>query len=180
MFKKFSDSAKNLKDTRVLCTAAVFTALYVVLDMLQIPITPQSRISLTFLPMAVCGWLFGPVPALIVGALGDTVGFLIHPTGTYFPGFCITAILAGLIFGFCLYKRDTHKIIWWIILSKTLVSVFLNILLNTYWLSILYEKAYFVYMITRIVKNIITLPLEIALIFIVITFISRHGIRKIV
>ncbi len=179
MFKLFSQSAKKLRYTSVLCTAAVLTALYVVLDLVQVPITPQSRISLTFLPMSLCGWLFGPVPAMLVGILGDTVGFLIHPTGPYFPGFGITAMFSGIIFGTLLFEKDHKKILPWVILSKTLVTVLLNILLNTFWLSILYEKAYFVYMATRIVKNIITLPLECILITLIISLLSHHGITKI-
>ncbi len=180
MLKKFSGSAKKLKDTRVLCTAAVFTALYVVLDFLQIPITPQSRISLTFLPIALCGWLFGPVPAMLTGVLGDTLGFLIHPTGAYFPGFGITAMFSGLAFGMFLYEAGQKGIWIRLTLAKTFVTIFLNIILNTFWLSILYQKAYFVYMLSRIAKNVVTLPIEIALLFVVFSVISRRGVRKIV
>ena len=64
------------------------------------------KISPSFLPIVMAGALFGPVPAMLVGALGDVLSYLIAPTaGGFFPGFTVSGALTGLIYGFALYNR---------------------------------------------------------------------------
>lgn len=50
--------------------------------------------------------MFGPIPAAIVGALGDILSFIIAPTGAYFPGFTINGFITGFIYGMFLYKNN--------------------------------------------------------------------------
>lgn len=64
------------------------------------------KLSAAFLPIAVTGVMFGPIPAAIVGALGDILSFIIAPTGAYFPGFTINGFITGFIYGMFLYKNN--------------------------------------------------------------------------
>ena len=181
MFKNLKKSAKSLKDTRVLCTSAIMAALYVVLYAVKIPLTPDDslRITFTFIPLALSGWLFGPVPAAIVGFVGDIAGFLLSPSkGPYFPGFTLSSILTGFLFGLILYKANSKNCILKAILSKTCVSAFVNVFLNSLWLSFLYEKAWVIYAGSHLVKNLILLPLEIVILIIIIKLLSSRNIEK--
>lgn len=178
MFKNFSESAKSLKKTRVLCASAALAALFVALYALKLQLTPQLRITFTFIPLAVCGWLFGPVPAMIVGAVGDIVGSLLFPQGAYFPGFTITSVLSGLIFGIFLYKKESLNTIMNIAISKFLISALLNVLLNSLWLSIITSKGYIFHLLQHLIKNIAVLPIEIILLIVVFRFLSNHGIKN--
>ena len=178
MFKNLVNSAKNLKSTKVLCLCSVMVAMYVVLDLFQIQLAPQIVISFSFIPIAITGWLFGIVPAAIVGGVSDLVSFLIKPTGAFFPGFTITGILSGVVFGLILYGTKKKSV--WVrsILSKTAVTLFLNIGLNTYWTSILTGKAYIALLYGRIIKNVVMLPVEILVLALIILLLSRHNISN--
>lgn len=178
MFKNLSESAKNIKNLRVLCATALLSALYVALYSVKIPLGEQLRITFTFVPVALAGWLFGIVPAVIVGALGDLLGCWLFPQGAYFFGYTLTSMLTGLIFGLLLYKRDSKGIIWYVILSKLLVSIILNTGLNSYWATFFVSKSVFVIMWGKLVKNIIMLPVEVLVLFAVIGGLNRAGVQK--
>ncbi len=174
----FKNSLKSLKSTKVLCVSAILAALFVVLYALKLPLTPELRITFTFIPLAVAGWLFGPVIAMLVGMTGDVVGALLFPSGAYFPGFTITSMLTGLIFGIFLYNKNEKHYILWISLSKILINLLLNVALNSLWLSIITNKGYLIFLTQHLFKNIVALPIEIILLFIVLKFLSSHGIKK--
>lgn len=63
------------------------------------------KVQFSFLPVAVAGTLFGPLPALLVGALGDVLAFILAPSGAYIPGFTVSAALSGLIYGCFFYQN---------------------------------------------------------------------------
>ncbi|MBR4723870.1 MAG: folate family ECF transporter S component [Clostridia bacterium] len=176
MFKNFKIS--NLKNIRVLCATALLVALYVALYTLQIPLSPQLRITFTFIPLAVCGWLFGGAAALLTGMLCDVLAFLFFPTGAYFPGFTLTTMLSGLVYGMFLYKKTGKSLFVNIIIAKIIVTVFFNIVLNSLWISILYKKAFWFYLSGRIIKNIAMLPVEILILFGVIELLTHSGVQK--
>ncbi len=178
MFKNFKDSAKNLKNTRVLCTAAVFAALFVVLYSIKLSLSPELRITFTFIPLALAGWLLGPVPAMLVGFVGDVIGCILFPSGPYFPGFTLTKILSGLIYGIFLYRTFPPKapvFVGGAVLGTNLLA---NVLLNSLWLSILYGKAWGVYAASHLVKNILASPIEIILLIIIIRILTVRGVKK--
>lgn len=178
MFKNFHDSAKNLKDLRVLCATALLSALYVALYAVKIPLVEQLRITFTFVPVALAGWLFGIVPAVCVGALGDILGCVLFPQGAYFFGFTLTSMLSGLIFGALLYKKEPKNLIWYVILSKFLVSLLLNVGLNSYWATFFVPKSFFVIAWGKLIKNVLMLPLESIVLFAVIAGLRRAGVQK--
>ncbi|MBQ7751804.1 MAG: folate family ECF transporter S component [Clostridia bacterium] len=178
MFKNFLDSAKSIKNLRVLCATALLSAIYVAIYAVKIPLGDQLRITFTFVPVALAGWLFGIVPAVIVGALGDFLGCYIFPQGAYFWGFTVTAVLTGVIFGLCLYKKDGKKLFWYVALSKFLVSLLLNVGLNSYWATLFVPKSFFVIMWSKVLKNALMLPIEIIVLFAVIEGLKRAGVQK--
>ena len=178
MFKNFRLSAKNLAKTRVICTSAILAAMFVVLYSIKLQLAPELRITFTFIPLAIAGWLLGPVPAMLVGLVGDLVGCFLFPTGPYFPGFTLTQILAGIIFGLSLYRKNAQKIFLPVFFSKTIINALLNVGLNAIWLSMLYGKAWMVYATSHLIKNALALPIEVVLLFLIIKVLSSRGIQK--
>ena len=81
----------KLSDIRVLTVSAMMLALSTILGFLKVPVTQLIELRFAFLPIACTGMLFGPAVGGIVGGLSDILGFIVKPTGPYFPGFTITA-----------------------------------------------------------------------------------------
>jgi len=178
MFKDFLESGKSIKNLRVLCATALLSALYVALYAVKVPIGEQLRITFTFVPIALAGWLFGIVPAVIVAIIGDVLGCLLFPQGAYFFGYTLTSMLTGVIFGLFLYKKDAKNIIWFVLLSKFLVSLLLNIGLNSYWATFFVPKSFWVIAWGKLIKNAVMLPIEIIVLFAVIEGLRHAGVQK--
>ena len=66
--------------------------------------TATLRIGFGFLPIAIIAMMYGPLSAGVAYALGDLLGMMIFPNGSYFPGFTLTAFLTGVIYGLVLFK----------------------------------------------------------------------------
>lgn len=170
----FRRSAQELKTPRTLVICAMLVALKLVLDALniRIQITPSLRISFDFIAVAMGGMLFGPVPAMLIGAAGDIIGYFVNSGGgIYFPGFTLTAVLAGLVWGCGFYgKKVTYLRA---LCTKAVINILLNILLNSVWLKLLYDKAIWVEMPMRILKNLAMLPLEALLLVLLARVVQR-------
>lgn len=177
MFKNFSASAKSLKKTGVLCASAVFAAIFVVLYSIKLQIAPELRVTFTFIPLALAGWLLGPIPAMLVGMVGDIVGCVLFPAGAYFPGFTLTKIVAGLIYGLCLYRKNKGMVLFTVIAVLS-VNLFANVALNSVWLSILYKNVWSVYAASHLLKNLLSSPIEIAILLPIMKILSEQGVKK--
>ena len=92
--------------TRTLTTLAMLTALEIVLSRFLSLNAWNIKIGFNFVPVVAAAILYGPIGAGLVAALGDFLGALLFPIGTYFPGFTLTAFLTGCVYGFFLYKEQ--------------------------------------------------------------------------
>ena len=72
-------------------------------------------------------------------------------------------MLAGLIYGCLLYHKPLS--IKRIVIAEFLVKLIVNCGLNTLWISMLYGKAFFVLLPMRLLKNVIMLPIDSAVVF---------------
>lgn len=159
IIQSFRDSARELKNVRVLAATALLIALNLILSKFQFYITPNDRVSVSFLATATIGMLFGPVVGLSAGMVCDVLSFLLNPQpAPYFPGFTITAMTGGMIYGLVLYHRSitTPRAF----LAKGLVSLICNVGLNSIWKYFLYGKALYVLLPAAIVKNLLLYPFE--------------------
>lgn len=142
--------------------AALLLAMEVILTRFCSISTPIVRIGFGFLPIAMLAILLGPWWAAATYALGDFIGAVLIPTGQYFPGFTLTAFLSGLLFGLILHKKTvTYRRA---LLASCLVVLLCDLLLNTYWLTILMGDAFWVLLPTRIIKAALMIPVETLLI----------------
>lgn len=151
-------------------------ALKMVLSMFTINVSSLLKISFAYLPIAVAGLLFGPVVGGVVGAVGDVVGYFVQPTGPYFPGFTLNAFLSGFLYGLVLYRKPVGLMRTFT--AKVLVTLLVSLLLNPFWLSVLYGKAFLVVVSTRIVTNLAMLPIDTAILFTLLKIMEKSRVTR--
>ena len=163
----FSSSLKELKSTRCLALTALLIAINIALDLLglTIKLPPNLRIGFGFLCNAAVGMLFGPAVGMMAGVCTDVLGYFAGnlTMGAYFPGYALTAIVAGLFWGLWLYPRKIS--VWRALGAKACINLFCNIGLNTLWLTLTGGKAMSVLFALHVPKNLLMLPIEAALLY---------------
>lgn len=172
----FTDSFHELRDLKALVMAAMLLALAVVLGFYRLQLTEYIRIGFDFIAKEMAGMLFGPVVGMAVGGLSDILSYIIKPVGGFFPGFTISAMVAGAIYGTILYKRPVS--LKRIIVANSIVTVLVNLLLNTVWLSVLYGDAFLALLPARAVKQLIMLPIEVVLFYVCAKMLSRTKVME--
>ena len=170
-----SAQAKRFKlNTRTIVYLAVLVALEIVLNRFLSINTPVVKIGFAFVPIAVAGMLFGPLPAAIVAALADLLGAILFPTGTIFLGITLTAFLKGIAWGLFLHKKQS---VLNIVLAVLVDQIVLSYFLNSFWLSILMGTTYTALLATRIVQTAILIPVELVVVFALSKALGKFGKR---
>lgn len=151
--------------------SGVLLALVIVLNRFVSIKTPLLVISFTFVPIMMSAIWLGPKYSTLIAALGDFIGAILFPFGTYFPGFTVSAGLTGLIYGMFLYKKQDNemtdkKFIIRLIISNLLVLGIVEIFVVSLWLNMLYGKAYLLVVSSRVVAQVIMFPIRIITIFV--------------
>ena len=159
----WQQAAGEFKNIRVLAFAGMVTALAIILESFPIYLLGQSlKIYFSFVVVSLGCACYGPLVGMGVGAVIDTLGFLLSSYGEpYFPGYLITAMLSGLIYGVMLYQRKPT--IPRLIVTRLLINYGSNVLLGSVWKAMLYGKGYYYYFTTGLVKNTTMLPIEVLL-----------------
>jgi ECF transporter S component (folate family) len=143
--------------------AGMFIALSIILtrffsQMIYIGGIQTIRLSFGEIPLMLSGIVLGPVYGAVCGALADLIGFPFNPQGSYFPGFTLTAAMAGFLPGL-MAKLVKKKWTW---LNLTIIIAFTtlitSIFLNTLWLNIMMGKAFIALLPPRIIASLITIP----------------------
>ncbi|WFD11839.1 folate family ECF transporter S component [Tepidibacter hydrothermalis] len=168
-----SNQENKKLNAKIITELGLLIALQVILTRFMSIHTPIVRIGFGFLPLALTSILYGPWIGGIAAAIADLIGFILFPTGTYFPGFTLTAFLTGFTYGILLHnKPKSHKRLF---ISVLIVCILLNLGLDTLWLSILMGKGYIALLPTRIIKTIIMIPVQ----FITISLVLDRFLFKI-
>ncbi|MGN0984741.1 MAG: folate family ECF transporter S component [Gemmiger sp.] len=171
-------AADEFKNVRVLAFSGLVCAMAIVLESFPIYLLGQSlKIFFSFLVVGLGCACYGPLVGMAAGAVIDTVGFLLAGYGEpYFPGYLVTAMLSGLIYGVLLYRRRIT--IPRLIVLRLLINFGSNVLLGSVWKAMLYGKGYLYYVSTGLVKNAIMLPIEVFLMWMVLRFAERWGLDR--
>ncbi|MBE5802586.1 MAG: folate family ECF transporter S component [Clostridiales bacterium] len=150
---------------------ALLIALQVVLgNILQVPLLGKQY-NFGFLPIVAAGALLGAPAAMIVGGLGDFIGAHLFPQGAYFPGFTLTNVLVGLVCGLILHRCKPSVIR---VIIAVGISMLINWLLNSLWLSILYtSKAYWGWVIARGPNYLVEAPVTMVLTYLTLLGLSH-------
>lgn len=123
--------------------------------------TWNLKISFGFLPLVITAILLGPAEAGIVGALADFLGTIIFPTGPYFPGLTLTALITGVVWGLFFNKKVTLPRVAF---AAAINNFIFSMLLNGYWISILYGSPYLGILQVRLPQACVMFMVEIVMI----------------
>lgn len=184
--KMFYDFFRSLKDLRTLTTTGILIALAFAIRTFSIEVTPDLRIGFTFLATCTIGMLYGPVVCGASTFLLDFIGYIVQNKSprAYSPQLALVVIISGIIYGCLLYKCDFNnkkmQSFIRIAAARSAVILFCNIGLNSYFLYSLYVNKTFsithltsesmsgflTYCTPRIVKNLIELPVDLALLMV--------------
>lgn len=152
---------QEMSMTRKLTYMAMFVAITCVLSRFVSINTTFIKITFSFLPIALAAMLFGPLYGGVVAGVEDLIGATLFPKGAFFPGFTLSAILVGVVYGIVLYKKP--KTIKRFTVANLIIAIVINCLLNTWWLVILYDKGFMAIIGMRIVKALVMVPIEVAM-----------------
>lgn len=159
-------------NSKMIVLSGIFIALIIIFTHVLAIQTLFLRISFGFLPLAVYASICGPLYGAFIGALADILGCLIFSPGFYFPGFTISTALSGYIYGYYFHDKPVSLKRICIVFIFLFCSV--DMLLNTFWLSLLYHKAATAFLLSRFIKNIIFLPINIIVFSVVYKTIQKY------
>lgn len=147
--------------TKQLTITAGLVAINLVLNQFTLAFGPLLEVGFAFLPIAVLAYLYGPLNAGLAAAVADLLGFVLRPAGFFFPGFTLSALIMGIIFGLFLYKKEIT--LGRVALAILTTSVVISLILTPIWLNIMFGSALFA--VPRIIKTVLLYPIEVALLF---------------
>lgn len=163
-------AAKNFSDVKMLCYAAIIIALRVAVKFINIPVSLGIEFSFDCYVNSIGSLVYGPLVGLAVGAVSDTLGCILHPSGPYFFPFILTEVSSSFIFGLFLWKRKISAPR--VLLSKFTVNFICNIILTSLlmkpYMRMFYGKEYNFINMTRVAKNLVLFPIEAMLITFII------------
>lgn len=132
-------SQKKKISARSIALMGIMVSLHIIFVRFLSIQTWNIKISFGFLPLVITAILLGPVEAGIVGAMADFIGAIIFPVGAYFPGMTLTALITGIVWGLFLYKKVSLPRI---IFAAAINNFMFSMLLNGYWISMLYGSPF--------------------------------------
>lgn len=175
MKEYWKSAAKELRSVRSITGAALFAAMSPILALCTIQVNQFLQIGFTSLTHAMTGYFFGPLVACMSGGIADIIKYMLKPNGPFFPGFTINEMLVGFIYGLFFYKRKIT--LPKCITARFIVTVGINLTLTPLWLSFLYGNAFKFMVPTRIIKNIIMIPVDIFLLHTLLKFCEKNKNR---
>lgn len=170
------DAAINFTNTRMQVFAALIVALRVIVKLFRIPLAAGLSLTFDAYINALGSIVYGPLVALGVGAVSDTIGCIVAPVPgvPYFFPFIFVEMASAFIFALFLWRQNLS--VSRVLLSKFSVNLICNIILTSIFMKWSYfvnygiekAEAYALINLTRIVKNLILFPLESVVIVIVL------------
>ncbi len=170
----WKNAARSFRSTHMLVYAALIVALRVAVKFLRVPLAAGLFLSFDCYVNALGSLVYGPLMGLAVGAVSDTLGCLLAPSGPYFFPFILVEMSSSFLFGLFFWRRELS--LPRILAAKFTVNVVCNIVLTSLFVKWSYlvfygvEKAQGYALINgaRMVKSLVLFPVEsvlIALIF---------------
>ena len=166
-FVMLKENARSLKNVRVIVGVALFFALNVILNLFgSIQITIQLKIGFASIATAASCLLYGPIPNLVLAPLLDLVNYMVKPVGAYYPIFMISTMASACIFS--AYFYNCERITWVrVILCRITYDVVVSLFLNTLFTSMLWGTPFLVIASPKLIKNLISLPFQVVILYLV-------------
>lgn len=166
-----------MKKTKKIVLAGILIAMIITLSRLLSIRLPGYKIGFSYIPAYLGGILLGTLYNAIILGLADIIGATLFPTGSYFVGYTITAIINGTVYGLILHKiykeeLSNKQIIIRLVCVSIITQLIVNGILNTIWISITQGKAFFVIAGARFIKELIMIPIQVVTMFAIIKAIK--------
>lgn len=133
--------------------------------------TWNLKIGFSFLPVVAAAYWGGPVAGGLTGALGDLIGALLFPVGAYFPGFTLSAFLDGAVYG-AVFRRGIGK--KQILLAVLVVQLGISLLLNTFWLTVLFQVSWESLVALRLFQCATGIVIKFLILSLVLPILQKH------
>lgn len=163
-------------DLQQLVLLGIIVAMKIILE--QISFGPATvKIGLGFIGSVLLAYLFGPIWGSIGGGISDLLTSAIFgQQGGFFIGFTLTAMAAPFIYSLFFYHQPIK--IWRIIVATLLVTMIVNIGMNTMWIHIMYGLDLKAALIQRAPKEIIVPWMQMIVTYFVLQAVSRVKIKR--
>lgn len=169
--KLFYNALKEFKKVKTLTSGALLTALYTLsATFLHFYPSESIKISVSFIFIAVAAYLYGPVMAMVVGAMGDFLAWVVHPHGALLIGITLAYGLSGVVFGLFYYKEKFS--LPRCILACAVETLLIEMLLKTLVLSHAYGTPFGAQFVMRLPAVCIMLVVMIVLSFVFFKFLK--------
>lgn len=159
--------SKDKKIIVKIAVTALLIALTAILNRFGSVVTPELKIGFSFVPIMVCGMMFGPLWGGVCGGMGDLLAAILIPLGPPHPGITLTAVLSGVIYGLLgiVAIKLQNKAFFTISATLCVLSekLFCTLLLNSLWISQLTGIPYLTQMAARVPQAVILILPEIVL-----------------
>ncbi len=170
--RKKSSLKEQMQKPKVLTLCALLMALNIVLGYFTIRFSSYLRVGFGFLTQPIIGMLFGPVVCCVTGIFQDIVSLMLNPTGAYIPAYGLSVGISGIFHGLLLYKKPVK--FWRVLLDVMLVVLVGNIILNSIALAPTVASGFVGILPSRILKNLLLLPIQAVLNYLVLKFVQSH------
>lgn len=162
---------QSMNKTMEITWLAILLALQMVLG--RIHVGPSFlKVGFGFIASALIGYYFGPWKSMLVGLISDVVTNFLFPDGVFFWGFTLSAVVTGLIYGFLLYqKKPTMSRL---LLTTVIAVVIVNLILNTWWVSILSQMSFQTLFRLRLGKELVFIPIQTTILVIIFKWLHYH------
>lgn len=157
---------------KMLVTTSLLIALEIILSRFCSINAWNIKIGFNFIPVVMAAVLYGPLMAGAVAGVADFLGAVLFPIGMYFPGFTLTAFLTGVVFGLFLYKKQT---VFRILGAVAVNQLIFSLLLNSFWISVLYASPYLPLLTTRLFQCIFLGPVKFVVIGVMTKALGYYG-----
>lgn len=151
-------------------TMALFTAMSLVLtNYLSIKIGENLIIGFGVIPIIVCAMLYGGVSAGICYSIANVMRVLLsgYALTPYDIPLTMICFFTGFIYGLFLYKKEVTLVR--VLIPTVITCLVFNLVLNTYFFSLLLGKGFMAMLPARVLKNVVMIPINTF----IILFISK-------
>lgn len=134
------------------------------------------KVGLGFIGTVLLGRYYGPFWGGIGAGVADLLSSaILGVAGGFFPGFTLSAILAGVIYGYFFYDQEIK--IWKIVVAVLLITVIVNTILNTLWITMMYGQNFNAALLQRIPKELIVPWIQMVVIWLVLNVTKNVKIK---
>lgn len=161
--------------TQTLVVMAIMVAMQIVLSRFLSINAWNLKIGFAFVPIFITGYLYGPFKAGTVGFVADIIGASLFPSGKFFPGFTLNAIISGVVMGLFFYKKqDMKRILGATAIEQLGVSMWLTPL----WIHMLAGVPYKAIILSRMPQIGIMIVLEPLVMYLMLKVMKDTKIKS--